>query len=209
MNPGKIVRGTKMDDASLFRFRPDHRTLPLATALDWSAWDVHHDPAAGTFTPPGTGGDPARGFGKAVDMCNNNGHCRKFDAGTMCPSYRVTRDEQHLTRGRANTLRLALGGRIERGELAPGARLMSVRALALASGVSTMTVVNAYQRLVAEVNAVEVAEDDGALLPLRRGRPPVVEAGNHVAVRPRPAAGPARSPRRRSTSASCPSTAGP
>ena len=41
-------------------------------------------------------------------MCNNNGHCRKFDAGTMCPSYRVTRDEQHLTRGRANTLRLAL-----------------------------------------------------------------------------------------------------
>jgi Fe-S oxidoreductase len=31
----------------------------------------------------------------------------------MCPSYRVTRDEQHLTRGRANTLRLALGGRID------------------------------------------------------------------------------------------------
>jgi Fe-S oxidoreductase len=46
-------------------------------------------------------------------MCNNNGHCRKFDAGTMCPSYRVTRDEQHLTRGRANTLRLALSGQIE------------------------------------------------------------------------------------------------
>jgi Fe-S oxidoreductase len=43
-------------------------------------------------------------------MCNNNGHCRKFDAGTMCPSFRVTRDEQHLTRGRANTLRLALSG---------------------------------------------------------------------------------------------------
>ena len=41
-------------------------------------------------------------------MCNNNGHCRKFDAGTMCPSYRATRDEEHLTRGRANTLRLAL-----------------------------------------------------------------------------------------------------
>jgi ferredoxin len=43
-------------------------------------------------------------------MCNNNGHCRKFDAGTMCPSYRATLDEQHLTRGRANTLRLALSG---------------------------------------------------------------------------------------------------
>jgi Fe-S oxidoreductase len=48
----------------------------------------------------------------AVEMCNNNGHCRKFDAGTMCPSYRVTRDEQHLTRGRANTLRLALSGQL-------------------------------------------------------------------------------------------------
>jgi Fe-S oxidoreductase len=45
-------------------------------------------------------------------MCNNNGHCRKFDAGTMCPSYRVTREEQHLTRGRANTLRLALSGQL-------------------------------------------------------------------------------------------------
>jgi hypothetical protein len=45
-------------------------------------------------------------------MCNNNGHCRKFDAGTMCPSYRVTRDEIHLTRGRANTLRLALSGQL-------------------------------------------------------------------------------------------------
>jgi Fe-S oxidoreductase len=64
------------------------------------------------LTPPGTGGDPARGFGKAVEMCNNNGHCRKFDAGTMCPSFRVTRDEQHLTRGRANTLRLALSGQL-------------------------------------------------------------------------------------------------
>jgi Fe-S oxidoreductase len=45
-------------------------------------------------------------------MCNNNGHCRKFDAGTMCPSFRATRDEAHLTRGRANTLRLALSGQL-------------------------------------------------------------------------------------------------
>src|SRR3546814_1405132 len=45
-------------------------------------------------------------------MCNNNGHCRKFDAGTMCPSYRVTHDQQHLTRGRANTLRLAISGQM-------------------------------------------------------------------------------------------------
>jgi FAD/FMN-containing dehydrogenase/Fe-S oxidoreductase len=112
MNPGKIVRATPMDDASLFRFRPGYRTQPLATALDWTAWDVQNDPVAGTVSEPGTGGDPARGFAKAVEMCNNNGHCRKFDAGTMCPSYRVTRDEEHLTRGRANTLRLALSGQL-------------------------------------------------------------------------------------------------
>jgi Fe-S oxidoreductase len=53
------------------------------------------------------------GLAKAVEMCNNNGHCRKFDAEVMCPSYRVTRDEKHLTRGRANTLRLALSNQLQ------------------------------------------------------------------------------------------------
>jgi FAD/FMN-containing dehydrogenase/Fe-S oxidoreductase len=110
MNPGKIVRGTRMDDATLFRFPPAYRTLPVATGLDWSSWDVQNDALTGALTPPGSGGDPARGLAKAVEMCNNNGHCRKFDAGTMCPSYRVTRDEIHVTRGRANTLRHALAG---------------------------------------------------------------------------------------------------
>ena len=71
-------------------------------ALDWSAWDVQNDPA--TERPPRPApAAPAKGFAKAVEMCNNNGHCRKFDAGTMCPSYRVTRDEQHLTRAGAPT----------------------------------------------------------------------------------------------------------
>jgi Fe-S oxidoreductase len=46
-------------------------------------------------------------------MCNNNGHCRKFDAGTMCPSFRATQDEVHVTRGRANTLRLALSNQLK------------------------------------------------------------------------------------------------
>src|SRR3546814_18358828 len=45
-------------------------------------------------------------------MCNNNGTCRKRDPGTMCPSFRVTGDETHVTRGRANTLRLALSGQL-------------------------------------------------------------------------------------------------
>ena len=112
MNPGKIVRATRMDEATLFRFAPGYRRLELETALDWSAWNVDNDPASGTLSAPGTGRDSTRGFAKAAEMCNNNGHCRKFDAGTMCPSFRVTRDEQHLTRGRANTLRLALSGQL-------------------------------------------------------------------------------------------------
>ena len=73
---------------------------------------MQNDPRTEELTAPGTGGDPTGGFAKAVEMCNNNGHCRKFDAGTMCPSFRVTRDEIHLTRGRANTLRLALSGQL-------------------------------------------------------------------------------------------------
>ena len=117
LNPGKIIRSTKMDDRSLFRYRPGYAIAPVRTGLDWSAWNVHNDPATETMSAPGTGGDPAGGFGKAVEMCNNNGHCRKFDAGTMCPSFRVTADEQHLTRGRANTLRLALSGQLGDGAL--------------------------------------------------------------------------------------------
>ena len=112
MNPGKIVRGTKMDDTSLYRFKPGYVALPIETALDWSSWNVQNDPVTEQVTLPGTGGDPAGGFAKAIEMCNNNGHCRKFDSGTMCPSYRVTKDEQHLTRGRANTLRLAVSGQL-------------------------------------------------------------------------------------------------
>ncbi|NML15283.1 FAD-binding and (Fe-S)-binding domain-containing protein [Azohydromonas caseinilytica] len=116
-NPGKIIDPPRMDDGALFRFAPaesprPYRTIELKPVLDWSAWDVQNDPVTEQTTAPGTGGDSTGGFAKAVEMCNNNGHCRKFDAGTMCPSYRVTRDETHLTRGRANTLRLALSGQL-------------------------------------------------------------------------------------------------
>ena len=98
MNPGKIVRPSKQDDRSLFRFKPGYAIPKLDTALDWSEWSV-----------PGAA---STGFAAAVEMCNNNGHCRKFDAGTMCPSFRATGDEKHLTRGRANTLRLAISGQL-------------------------------------------------------------------------------------------------
>jgi FAD/FMN-containing dehydrogenase/Fe-S oxidoreductase len=110
--PNRIVDPPRMDDASLFRFAPGYRTIEIKPAFDWSAWNVQNDPITELISAPGSGGDTTGGFAKAVEMCNNNGHCRKFDAGTMCPSFRVTRDEQHLTRGRANTLRLALSGQL-------------------------------------------------------------------------------------------------
>ena len=122
MNPGKIVHSTRMDDTRLFRFPPTYRTLRVDTGLDWRSFDVRNDPVTGALSAPGSGDDPAQGFSKAVEMCNNNGHCRKFDAGTMCPSYRVTRDEIHLTRGRANTLRLALSGAFGDDPAAPEVR---------------------------------------------------------------------------------------
>lgn len=111
-NPHKMIRPPKMDDRSNFRFAPDYVVPEIKTSLDWSAWNVLRDPLTGAETQPGTGLDATNGLASAVEMCNNNGHCRKFDAGTMCPSYRVTKDEQHVTRGRANTLRLALSGQL-------------------------------------------------------------------------------------------------
>ena len=91
MNPGKIVDPPRMDDRSLMRYRPGYAHRPFETTLDWSRWG---------------------GLAGAAEMCNNNGACRKADPGTMCPSYRVTGDEKHVTRGRANALRLALTGQL-------------------------------------------------------------------------------------------------
>jgi len=95
LNPGKIVDAPRMDERSLFRYPPDYRVDEIKTVLDWSAW-------------PGAGG----GFQGAVEMCNNNGACRKLEGGVMCPSYRATRNEKDVTRGRANTLRLAISGQL-------------------------------------------------------------------------------------------------
>jgi FAD/FMN-containing dehydrogenase/Fe-S oxidoreductase len=94
-NPGKIVRAPKFDDRRVFRYGPEYRGENIRTQFDWSAY-------------PGAGG----GFQGAVEMCNNNGACRALTGGVMCPSYRVTRDERDVTRGRANTLRLAITGQL-------------------------------------------------------------------------------------------------
>lgn len=94
-NPGRIVRAPKFDDRRTLRYFPDYHAEAIATVLDWSAY-------------PGAGG----GFQGAVEMCNNNGACRKSTGGVMCPSYMVTRNERDVTRGRANTLRLAITGQL-------------------------------------------------------------------------------------------------
>lgn len=97
LNPGIITHPYRMDDRALMRFAPGYEAkLPGKNALDWSD----------------TGGFPA-----AVEMCNNNGTCRKLSGGAMCPSYRATQDEQHVTRGRANSLRLALSGQLGKAAL--------------------------------------------------------------------------------------------
>lgn len=94
-NPGRIVRPPRMDDRSLFRYGPQYGAKPMKAKLDWSDYS-----GAGS------------GFQGAVEMCNNNGACRKLAVGVMCPSYRVTRNERDVTRGRANTLRLAITGQL-------------------------------------------------------------------------------------------------
>src|SRR6201996_3045727 len=96
LNPNRITRPPRMDDRTLFRYAPGYAAIgDFRPQLDWSE---HPGPMGGLLG--------------AVEMCNNNGTCRSFDAGVMCPSYRVTRDEVHVTRGRANTLRLALTGQL-------------------------------------------------------------------------------------------------
>ena len=92
LNPNRIVHPPRMDDRTLFRYGPDYGPTGFSPVLDWS--------------------DHPNAMLGAVEMCNNNGTCRKVDAGVMCPSFRATQDERHLTRGRANTLRLALSGQL-------------------------------------------------------------------------------------------------
>ena len=104
LNPGKIVHAARFDDRSLLRYPPGYKVEDFKPALDWSDY-------------PGAAG----GLQGAVEMCNNNGACRKLEGGAMCPSYRATRDEKHVTRGRANTLRLALSGQLGADALASDA----------------------------------------------------------------------------------------
>jgi FAD/FMN-containing dehydrogenase/Fe-S oxidoreductase len=92
-NPGRIVRPPRMDDRTLFRYPPGYGDAGwFRSRLSWS--------------------DHPGGFLGAVEMCNNNGACRVRRGGVMCPSFRASRAERDSTRGRANTLRLALTGQL-------------------------------------------------------------------------------------------------
>jgi Fe-S oxidoreductase/FAD/FMN-containing dehydrogenase len=87
MNPGKVVAAP--DLVENLRIGPDYHPEEPSTLLDFSRQG---------------------GFARAVEMCSGVGACRKEGGGTMCPSYMVTRDEEHTTRGRANALRLVMSG---------------------------------------------------------------------------------------------------
>jgi len=94
LNPGMVVGSPAMTEN--LRFGPEYRTLSAKSHLDFSA---------------------DQGFERAVEMCNGAGVCRKLSGGTLCPSFMVTREEEHSTRGRANALRAALSGHLPPTEL--------------------------------------------------------------------------------------------
>ncbi|MBM3935279.1 MAG: anaerobic glycerol-3-phosphate dehydrogenase subunit C [SAR202 cluster bacterium] len=95
MNPGKIVDSPPMTEN--LRIGPKYRPVELRTGF--------------TFAKDGN-------FASAIEMCNGQGACRKVTSGIMCPSYMVTRDEEHSTRGRANALRAAISGALPMDSLA-------------------------------------------------------------------------------------------
>jgi FAD/FMN-containing dehydrogenase/Fe-S oxidoreductase len=88
LNPGKIVEPLSMDEN--LRFGDQFFENPWKTVLDFSKQD---------------------GFTGAVELCNGAGVCRKTD-GVMCPSFQVTKEEIHSTRGRANLLRALISNTV-------------------------------------------------------------------------------------------------
>jgi FAD/FMN-containing dehydrogenase/Fe-S oxidoreductase len=89
MNPGKIVNAPSMTEN--LRYGPGYHAIQLNTHYDFSR---------------------EGGFATAVELCNGAGVCRKRNDGTMCPSYMVTMEDRHSTRGRANLMREILSGKL-------------------------------------------------------------------------------------------------
>jgi len=82
MNPGKIVDPFRVDEN--LRYGSDY----------------NHPSPQTRFGFPDAGGN----FAHAMQRCVGVGECRRVDKGTMCPSFQVTREEKHSTRGRAHLL---------------------------------------------------------------------------------------------------------
>jgi FAD/FMN-containing dehydrogenase/Fe-S oxidoreductase len=96
LNPGNIV-----DTGPAERIVEDLRVAPAGR-------DLHGEPVKTFFRY-----DREEGFEHAIESCNGAGLCRRMTGGTsMCPSYRVLKDERHATRGRGNALRLAVTGQL-------------------------------------------------------------------------------------------------
>ncbi|WP_081086573.1 FAD-binding and (Fe-S)-binding domain-containing protein [Burkholderia stagnalis] len=81
LNPGKVINAYRADEN--LRLGPAYKPVTLQTKL--------------TFASPE--GD---GMQRAIERCIGMGKCRSLDGGTMCPSYRATREEKFSTRGRAH-----------------------------------------------------------------------------------------------------------
>jgi FAD/FMN-containing dehydrogenase/Fe-S oxidoreductase len=107
MNPGNIVGKGALTEH--LRYGAAYTTWEPKTLLDFSE---------------------RGGFAAAIEMCNGVGQCRKTLEGTMCPSFMVTHDEEHSTRGRANAFRAVLAGRTPASEFT-GKRLYEVMDLCL------------------------------------------------------------------------------
>ena len=95
MNPGKIVDAQTIEHN--LRYGTEYHDQEVKTTFQYRA---------------------ENSFAESVHMCTGVGECRKMLGGTMCPSFKATRDEEHSTRGRANALRLAMSGQLDKSGLA-------------------------------------------------------------------------------------------
>jgi FAD/FMN-containing dehydrogenase/Fe-S oxidoreductase len=90
MNPGKIVDAQSIEKN--LRYGTKYEDKEVKTVFQYRA---------------------ENNFKESVHMCTGVGECRKISGGTMCPSFKATRDEEHSTRGRANSLRLAMSNQLD------------------------------------------------------------------------------------------------
>lgn len=148
MNPGRIVDPPPMDHQPLMRYRqPEYAEQTARVEANYRY-------------------DSQGGFALAVEQCNGVGACRKVGEGVMCPSYMATRDESATTRGRANTLRLAMSGQLGKDPMAALAsdEVHEVLSLCLACKACKSECPNAVDMAKLKSDAMQMRHD-------RRGTP--------------------------------------